>query len=107
MDSETLAMVRVMGKSVRVISFNKKQAFTISGRYVAMSMKELIDLSDIPMHEDFGGYVTNVVKFSEYEWDRIQADRFNSDNDFIFLHDDSNTQLVESETGVCVWKRIE
>ena len=106
MDKETLAMIHLVGKSVRIISFKRKRAFTVAARYETIPLKKFIELAETPVHEDFENIVSNVVQFAEYEWERIMSDRFNTDNDYILLHDDANTQLWNSG-GTCVWKRVE
>jgi len=104
MTPEIIALASTFNKSIRIISFQKKQAFTLKPQMKLLSVSELIELSEIPMHEGYENVVEKVVKFSEYSWDEIQADRFNSDHDFIFIHALENTQLWNAD-GKVIWKR--
>lgn len=105
MNAELIAMASLFGKSIRVISFQKGQAFTLLPQMKLMSVDELSELAEIPMHEGYGNIVEKVVKFAEYSWDSIQADRFNTDNDFIFIHAQENSQLWNAD-GKVIWKRL-
>ena len=56
------------------------------------------------MHNGFDNIVSDVIKFSEYEWEKVMGDR--KGTDFLIIHDEHNTQVLHSD-GTCIWKRIE
>lgn len=98
-------MASLYGKSIRVISFQKGQAFTLLPQSKLLSVSELSELAEIPMHEGYKNVVEKVVKFAEYSWEAIQSDRYNTDNDFIFIHAHENSQLWNAD-GKVIWKRL-
>ena len=104
MDKSYMASLKMFNKKIRVINFNKKQAFSIAARPSLIEPEDFVDYSEIPMHNGFDNIVSDVIKFSEYEWEKVMGDR--KGTDFLIIHDEHNTQVLHSD-GTCIWKRIE
>jgi hypothetical protein len=106
-DKKLMAVVAMYNKNVRVISFTRNQVFTINfGSKKPLSVENMIEYANTPLHEDFDDVVSNVRKFSEIEYEAIQKEHHDPKTDVLVIHDHQNTQIINAKTGVVLWKRL-